>query len=268
MPLFFATLWIAALFSNFLHIEAAADEIRVIPVEPTAQPDSTELRLVFPKEGKLFSENSIPIEIRLEGYPLGINSDFSRCREIRNSEEGQAIHIFVDGRPFFSVNEAIDETSENEEINYDQTIKTTIPYKLSKGVHILRAFPVRSFQESLKKSGCFKATYFYLGSEEKKPSIDLSKPYLTYNQPEGVYSKEKPVLLDFYLSNIELGEDGYKVRLTIDKKKSPIFLHEWRPYYIHGLAKGSHTIQLELLDSKGRVVDPLFKDLQRTITVQ
>jgi hypothetical protein len=241
--------------------------IRVIQMRPTPEPDEVEVRFAFPLEGELKTENPVITQLRLEAYPLGFASDFPRAREIRDSDEGQSIHIIVDGKHHFDVNEAIDDVAENEEIDFDQIIQAKIPYDLSNGIHILRAFPVRSFGECLKNPKCFAATYFYFGKAEKKPSIDLDKPYLTYNTPEGEFQNGQPILLDFYLSNTQLSKDGYKVRLTIDGTDKRI-LTEWVPYFIYGLKKGSHSIKLELLDPKGKVLAPLFNDLEQTIVVR
>ena len=240
--------------------------VRVIPMKPSPEADEVEVRFAFPLEGEVKTENPVITQLRIEAFPLGFMTDMPRAREIRDSDEGQCIHIIVDGKHHFDINEAIDDISENEEIDFDQIIQAKIPYKLSDGIHILRAFPVRSYGESLKNSRCFAATYFYFGKGASKPSIDLNKPYLTYNEPEGEFSGNKPILLDFYLTNTQLSKDGYKVRLTIDGTDKRI-LTEWVPHYMYGLKKGSHTIKLELLDPQNKVLAPLFNDLEQKIVV-
>lgn len=240
--------------------------VRVIPMKPSPEADEVEVRFAFPLEGEVKTENPVITQLRIEAFPLGFMTDMPRAREIRDSDEGQCIHIIVDGKHHFDINEAIDDISENEEIDFDQIIQAKIPYKLSDGIHILRAFPVRSYGESLKNSRCFAATYFYFGKAASKPSIDLNKPYLTYNAPEGEFSGNKPILLDFYLTNTQLSKDGYKVRLTIDGTDKRI-LTEWVPHYMYGLKKGSHTIKLELLDPQNKVLAPLFNDLEQKIVV-
>lgn len=244
-----------------------AREVRVVPVERTPEPDSVSIKIAYPKENEIEDDNPVRIKIRLETYGLGVYSDFQRAKEIRDSNQGQAVHIVIDGRPFISVNEAIDEMAESEEIDYDQTINILLPYKLPEGEHVIRAFPVRSFDECLKGPDVFQADTFYVGTKPAKNAYDLSKAYLTYNQPQGEFEAKKPILLDFFLSNTQLSKDGYKVRLTIDGTDKRV-LTEWSPYYIYGLKKGSHTIKLELLDPSDRVIAPLFNDLERTIVVK
>jgi hypothetical protein len=242
-------------------------EVRVIPVQRTPEPNEVETRFSFPSKGELKTEAPFKGQIRLEAYSLGFYSDFLRAREIRENSEGQAMHIILDGNEYISINEAIDDIAENEEIDLDQTLEFTIPSKLSPGAHVLRAFPVRSFGECLKGSNCFAATYFYYKTKNDSANIDLSKPYLTYNQPDGEYKVGMPILVDFMLTNAQLSNDGYKVRLTIDGSDKRI-LTDWVPYYVYGLKKGSHTIKLELLDPQGKVIAPLFNDLHRTIVVK
>lgn len=267
MSLVGVALWVSATLFGAVVEGEKSGEVRVVPVKPTPEPDEVELYFSFPEEGEVKTENPVTIQMRLEAYPIGYYSDFQRGREIRNNEQGQSVHIIVDGKPYISINEAIDDISENEEIDYDQTLETRIPYKLTKGMHVLRAFPVRSFGESLKGPKCFTAIYFYFGKEMPDHSIDLTKPYLTYNQPEGEYSGKEPILLDYYLTNTQLSKDGYKVRVTIDGVDKRIFT-DWVPHYIYGLKKGSHTFKLELLDPDDKVIPPLFDDLTRTIVVK
>jgi hypothetical protein len=242
-------------------------EVRLVPMERTAEPEATEIRIAFPSEGEVKTENPVRVQLRVENYPLGYPTGLERDKQIRNSRVGQAVHIILDGKHYFAVNEAIDEMTESEQQNLDQTIEYVIPYKVTPGLHVLRAFLVRSYGECLKGTNCFESGYFYFGKGDNKQTDDLSKPYLTYNTPEGEFSGDKPILLDFYLSNAQLSKDGYKVRLIIDGKDKRM-LTEWVPYYIYGLKKGSHTIELELLDPSNNVIPPLFKDLKQTIVVK
>jgi len=241
-------------------------EVRVVPVDRTPEPDEVQTHIAFPANGDLYRANPVTVQVRLEGYPLGYDSQFPREREIRNSGEGQALHILIDDKPFIAVDQAIDDTVDNDDMDFDQTIETDIPYNLKPGIHVVRIFPVRSFGESLKGDGCFEAKYFYVENQGTK-TVDLSRAYLTYNEPQGEFTTKQPVLLDFYISNTQLSRDGYKVRLTIDGNDKRI-LTQWTPYYIYGLSRGTHTIRLDLLDSSNNIVPPLFDDTQKTIRIK
>ncbi|MGD0664280.1 MAG: hypothetical protein ABSA17_00930 [Rhabdochlamydiaceae bacterium] len=271
MTLLLKAIWITAALPAILLgavVEGErAGEVRVVPVERTPEPETVEIKIAFPRQGELETDNPMTIQLRLEAYGLGVITPLPRNKEIRDSKQGQAVHFIIDGRPYLSVNEAIDEMSETEEIDYDQTINIKLPYKLQDGEHVLRVFPVRSYDECLKGPDVFEACTFFVGQRKPTLSVDLSMPYITYNQPQGEFDGKQPILLDFFVKNTQLSKDGYKVRLTIDRNDKRL-LTEWNPHYIYGLKRGSHTIKLELLDQHNKVVKPLFNDLERTIVVR
>jgi hypothetical protein len=241
-------------------------KVRVVPVENTPEPDAVETRIAFPGNGEVKERNPVSVQIRLDGYPLGIHSDFPRAKELRDRREGQSLWILIDDRAPIEVNEAIDDTADDDELDFTQTIEQVIPYTLDPGPHVIRVLPLRSYDECLKGDKVFAASVFYIGNKGEK-TIDLKKPYLTYNEPMGTFKGDKPILLDFFVSNTQLSKDGYKVRLIIDGNDKRI-LTEWHPYYIYGLSKGTHTVELQLLDPYNNVLPGLFDDTKATIQVQ
>ncbi|MGC1878436.1 MAG: hypothetical protein WA347_07805 [Rhabdochlamydiaceae bacterium] len=245
--------------------------LRIVPVDPTPDPDHVETRILYPKENEIKTSSPVKGQIRLEGIALGVDTEQPRKKEIWNDPEGQSLHIIIDNQPSFSVNEALIDALDDVENYFDQTADFEIPFKLQPGMHVLRAFPVRSYNESIKSDKAFAATVFYYQEKKGNSSVDLSEPYLTYNEPQGQYDYDsknlKPLLLDFYITNCELSKDGYKIRLTIDNDNQRI-LTTWQPYYIYGLKKGQHRIRLELLDSQNNYVSGLFNDVTRTIVLK
>lgn len=245
-------------------------EIRLVPVDPTPESDNTETRVVFPQTRDIQTRNPVDVQIRLEGYPLRTYTQFPRAREVANyNEEGQSLHIVVDNYPYFARNEAIVDALDNALDYYDQMLEFDLPMDLSPGMHVLRIFPARSYGESLKSDGAFVARIFYVQQQSPKLDIDLSQPYLTANQPQGTYKYDakKPILLDFYLTNVLLSKDGYKVRVTLDGKILRI-LSQWAPYYVYGLSRGDHKIKLELLNEQNRVVPGMFNTVERKFTLK
>jgi hypothetical protein len=243
--------------------------IQIVPMDPTPDPNEVETKVLYPRKGEV--KNSAPVkgQIRVDGIALGVDTEQPRKKEIWNDPEGQSLHIFIDNQPYFSVNEAFIDALDDVEEYYDQTAEFEIPFKLQPGMHVIRTFPVRSYNESVKSDRAFTASIFYFQEKKNNPEIDLSKPYLTYNEPQGEYDavKNQPILLDFYLTNCDLSRDGYKVRLTIDNDNQRI-LTSWQPYYIYGLKKGMHRIRLELLDPSNNYVSGLFNDVTRTIVIK
>lgn len=266
----FALLQLGALYGATLEEPLPnPGSVRVIPVDRTPEPDHVSVKILFPKEGEVRTSSPVKGQIRLDGLYLGVDSEFDREKEIYNSKEGQTLHIIVDNQPYFTVNEALIDSLDNDQEYYDQTADFIIPFRLDPGMHVIRTFPARSFNECLKGSKTFAARIFYFKEEKNDSKIDLTAPYLTYNEPQGEYTfrKGQPILLDFYVSNCSLSRDGYKVRLTINHDDERI-LSSWQPYYIYGLTKGVHAIKLELLDQENKLVSGPFNKTERTIVLK
>lgn len=243
--------------------------IRIVPVEPTPEPDNVEVFLTFPKAGQiLYSGSGIGVQAQLQGFNVGTNSTFERSREIYNDPDGQSLLVFIDDYHPIEIYRSFVDALDPNNLYYNWTLTITLPFDLSEGMHVIRAFPDRSYGESVKGPGSYAARIFYVGEKRNNLDVDLSAPYLTYNEPLQTlrYTSKKPLLLDFYLSNIQLSRDGYKVRVTINGNVERM-LTQWVPYYIYGLTSGSHTIQLELLDERNQLVPGLFNRVKRTIHV-
>lgn len=243
-------------------------DIRVVPIKPTPDPDNVETLIIFPKNNQIIYSNPVKLQLLLTGFPVGLDSDFDRRRLIYNNPRGQALRIFVDDYPFISLYKSFTDAFTEDDLYFDKYFNTSIPYNLEEGAHLLRAFPVRSYGECVRSPEAFEARIFYLGDRANGLKINLKKPFLTYNEPtaEHSYREGKPILLDFYLSNVMLSRDGYKVRLTIDGKIRRLLI-KWLPFYIYGLKKGTHTIRLQLLNEQNKQVPGSFNDVHKTITI-
>jgi hypothetical protein len=245
--------------------------IQVVPVEPTPDPYHVETKILYPRQNEVKNSNPVRGQIKLEGYALGTDTEQPRKKEVWNDSEGQSLHIIIDNQPYVQVNEALIDALDDVEDYFDQTADFEIPFKLQPGMHVIRAFPVRSYNESVKSDKAFAASVFYFQEKKNNPQVDLTKPYLTYNEPQGEYDFKKnnpqPLLLDFYITNCDLSKDGYKVRLTIDNENMRT-LTSWQPYYIYGLKKGMHRLRLELLDPQNNSVPGIFNDVTKTIVIK
>jgi hypothetical protein len=245
------------------------EQIRVLPVTRTPESDSVLLRLSIPKGGEVVQGNPIWVQFRIDGYALGAASSFPRADEVMRSNLGQTVHVIIDDMPYFPVKEPAINPFSEQGYFYNTSYKFEVPFKLKEGVHTIRIFPTRSYGESLKGEKTFVGRYFYVGKEEGEVPSILSSPYLTYNEPgdQIPLKSDVPVLLDFLVTNCELSQDGYKVRLSIDGHTVRTFT-SWQPFYIYGLPKGKHKIRLQLLDPKGKVEKGSFNDVERTITIE
>lgn len=242
------------------------NDIQVVPIERAREADDIDLRLQYPGSGDVQTEEPVRVEMRLDWFPLGVDTESKRRNEVYSDGEGQSIHIFIDEEPYFEVSESLTDALDDHDTFFNQSAEFVIPFKLSPGAHVIRAFPCRSYGESIKGSKSSIASIFYFQKKEET-NIDLSEPFLTYNTPQGRYKNDdRPILLDFYLNNCVLSKDGYKVRITIDDANQR-FLYTWSPYYIYGLKPGKHIIHLELLSPQNTPVPGPFNNVKRTFYI-
>lgn len=255
----------------FLHTFLfGSGEVYVTPVKPTPEANTITTKIVFPRPYENKRKAPINVQMRVEGFPLGVLTQNDRAREIYNDPDGQAVRVIIDNRPYLDYNQSFEDSFNESREFYDKLLSFHIPFSLKPGQHVIRAFPVRSYGESLKGHGPFSIEVFYYQDRKKADTlnIDLQKPFLTYNEPQGKYpaSKSNPILLDFLLSNCSLSSEGYKVALTIDEKSIQT-LTEYVPYYIHNLPAGKHTVKLELLDKNNHLVPGFFNVTEREIEI-
>lgn len=181
----------------------------------------------------------------IENYELGVQTQKQFEYKLANSDKGQHIHFIINNGP------------------YSAKYSDEFVQKLNKGNNVILAFLSRSYHESVKNSNAY-----YLDQIGDGNKIDLSGQLLFYSRPKGVYKGEatEKVLLDFYLVNTKISPQGNKVRATI--QGTEFIIDEWAPYYIEGLPKGEVSIKLELIDSKGNLIDSPFNPSERKVTLQ
>lgn len=242
--------------------------VRIVAVRPTPEPTNVETAIVFPRQEQVLWGNPVRVQARLIGFSVGTNSDFEREHEIFNDPGGQSLLIFIDDHHPVEIYKSTIDSLDNNNLFYDVMLTTRIPFHLKEGKHVIRAFPDRSYGESLKGPGCYAASIFYIGSRMDNLDVDLRAPYMTYNEPLETmrYRSDRPLLLDFYLSNVQLSPDGYKIKVTIDGEIIRS-LTRWVPYYIYGLTPGVHTVRLQLIDGQNKQVPGLFNDVTRKVTL-
>lgn len=184
----------------------------------------------------------------VEKYELGVQTSDAEERGIANSGKGQHIHFIVNNGP------------------YSAHYMSDIGSELDPGNYVVLAFLSRSYHESVKEPGAFHVENLTVGDVEPQ-EVDLTTPHLFYSRPKGTYAgpDAKKVMLDFYLLNVDLAENGYNVKANINGEE--FLLDTWAPYYLEGLPMGENTIKLELLDGSGQLVDSPFNPVERTITL-
>ena len=242
--------------------------IQIVKVDKTIENANTSIEIIIPEENEVISSSSVKVQMRVLGFPLKINSDFERKDEIFNYPVGQSIHVVLDDNPYFIVTEKRVDPFDDEALYFQAIYEFDLPDNLTSGFHSLRAFLCRSYGESLKNKKTFSAIGFYYKDKEEDKKVSLNKPYLLYNEPSynGYYLDRQPILLDFLVKNCALSKDGYRVKLKIDDRTVE-YLDDLGPYYIYGLGKGSHTIEIELVDKGLALVHGNINKIKKTIKI-
>lgn len=262
--------WIFGWFLLGWTLLFGANEVTVSPVASSPEANTVVTRIIFPRPYENKRKTPINVQLRIEGFPLGVMTQNDRAKEIYDDPEGQAIHVIIDNHPYLIYNQSFEDSFDENREYYDKILSFPIPFTLKPGQHVIRAFPARSYGESLKGRGPFAAQVFYFQDRKKADTlnIDLQKPYLTYNEPQGRYpaGTGDPILVDFLLSNCNLSTDGFKVRLSVDSQVIQV-LTESAPYYMYGLSPGKHTVKMELLDKNNQIVPGFFNVTEREIDI-
>lgn len=179
-------------------------------------------------------------EFEVGNYQLTKQTPDAEERHCANSAKGQHIHFILNNAPYRA--------------EYEPEFEA----ELMEGNNVVLAFLSRSYHESIKHQSAYIFKNFSIG--ESAFQFDENAPHLFYSRPKGEYEGEytEKILVDFFLLNTTLSEDGNKVRLSIDEET--FILTNWQSYFVEGLSKGKHTFRLELLDAKGELIDGPFND--------
>ncbi|WP_460194703.1 hypothetical protein [Thermosynechococcus sp. FA-CM-4201] len=203
------------------------------------------LKILTPEANQTLQSRNVTVKLSVQGL---------RLFQDQRTGLGPHVEVVLDDLPSRSV--------------YD--LSTPIEFtNLEPGTHLLRAFVVYPWGESLKNPLAYAQTAFHLYTADED-TRSASLPLLTYNQPSGTYGAE-PVLLDFYLSNLPLdqelnNEKVWQVRCTINGQSFTV--DRWQAYYLTGLQPGDNWVRLELLDGNGQRIPSPYNPITRLVTYQ
>ena len=184
-----------------------------------------------------------------DSYQLGVQTPDAGAKMCANSAQGQHIHLIVDNQPYSA--------HYTEDFDYD----------MPDGTHYVLAFLSRSYHESIKTPTAYILEKVEVANDNFTSSDVVKDPMLFYSRPKGTYTghaETDKVMLDFYLTNVELGPN-FKVKADINGEEH--ILDEWKPYYIEGLPMGENTITLTLIDGNGNPVNTPLNPVTRTFTL-
>ena len=241
-------------------------QVKIFAEDRSDAVEGAQVRITSPKNEDALDEGTVSLVFEVSGLELGAQTQSQRAGEIANSDRGQHVHLIVNGEPY---------TAHYE----DGTVELK---DLESGLYTVLAFPSRSYHESFKNKGASDLINFCVqnpqgGCIERTHDVRADGGEgIFYSRPKGEYSGAgaEKIMLDFYLRNLELSEDGPKAKYTVTKKDETdkswsIVLDEWKPAFITGLESGTYIVRLDLVDGSGQVVDPPvnYSGTEREITV-
>lgn len=209
------------------------------------------LEMTAPASTTMSEAGEVDFTFDVKNYELSAQTEGPNAAMLANSDKGQHIHFILDNQPYSA--------------HYEPNFKKEIP----EGTHHLVAFLSRSYHESVKNENSVVVKQMKIGdSASNDEGMDMEAPTLIYSRPKGEYSGKdtENLLLDFFVLNTTLSENGSKVRATVNGTE--FMLTEWVPYVVKGLPKGEVTIKLELLDANGQLIPGKFNEVTRTVMLK
>ncbi|WP_036194886.1 hypothetical protein [Maribacter antarcticus] len=203
-----------------------------------------------PASGEIKGGGETDFSFTVDNYELGAQTTGPNTEALANSGKGQHIHFILNNQPYSA--------------HYEPDFKKELP----EGVHHLVAFLSRSYHESVKNPNSVVVKKLSVGTNpEDTVGMDISAPTLIYSRPKGTYKGKdtENLLLDFFVLNTTLSEEGNKVRATINGQE--FIITEWAPQIIKGLPMGEVSIDLALIDAKGDYIPGPFNKVSRTVTL-
>lgn len=225
-----------------------ATTISLVPVRGFPEFNDAMLEMNAPNDNATLSTDSIAFSYNVKNFELGAQTE-DNDMNLANSKDGQHIHLIFNNQPYHA--------------KYEPEFKMS----LEEGHYLALSFLSRSYHMSVKNPDAYILRQFTVGNAQSE-NIDLSAPHMFYSRPKGEYSgtETENLLLDFYLVNTDLSDNGNRVRATINGQE--FMITEWAPYAIQGLPLGEVTIKLELLDEDGNLIDGPYNSVERTVTLK
>ncbi|WP_019038547.1 hypothetical protein [Psychroflexus tropicus] len=226
--------------------------VTITPLE--GSPAYADAKLTHPGAQSMEVEaGDVEFDFTVENYELGVQTANAGENGLANSGKGQHIHFILDNGP------------------YSAHYESKFSKNLEEGDHVLLAFLSRSYHEAVKNPTSFVVRKIRAGnpSEDQQMDVDLTAEHLFYSRPKGTYSGKdtEKVLLDFFLMNTELGENGNKVKVIINSGDEYL-INEWKPHVIENMPLGENKIQLVLVDENLEPIPGPFNSVTRTIMLE
>ena len=228
---------------------AAVAEQPALPVTLTdfsTSPDFPDAKISMDYKGGKFT-----FKVDSKTYQLEEQTTDAPQKMCANSKDGQHIHLIVDNGP------------------YDALYKPEFEKEVEDGDHYILAFLSRSYHESIKTATAHTLLKASVKDKSVTNAAPVKDPMVFYSRPKAKYtgkSETDKVMLDFYLANVTLSPDGYKVKVQVNGE-TEFTIDNWRPYFLEGLPMGDNKIKLTLVDKDGNPVNSPLNPVERVFTL-
>lgn len=182
------------------------------------------------------------LEFKTELFNMGESTAAENDHGVKLNEQGQFLGVIRNNKAF-SKNYGKDFTAEVEN-----------------GENYFLCFLSRSYNASLKHDAAsflFKVTADTNGCYSETGLSDTAYGMI---EPRGSYVgvETERLILDFYLKNIELSNNGNYAVITIDQLDFKI--NKWATYIVRGLKLGDHKISIQVYNKKGEKINSILEN--------
>ena len=201
------------------------------------------VEFVTPTAGQTVDSDKVAVKIKVDGYPLG-----------RHVWGTQQIDIVLDGVKLKTI------------LNPDVEV---VFEGLSPGAHVLQAFPIRPWGETIKRKGAFRQVTFYAALKTDPPKGKEKICRLTYVRPRGLYRSYHAlrIIFDFALDGCVLSPAGHRLKYKLNNLPW-VEVGYNAPIWFEDLPDGKHEIAVQLIDRKGNLVPGPSNNVRHTFEVR
>jgi len=206
-------------------------------------PHFEDVEVSLEAENQRFKLGKNELEFITNFFNIGQRTIDQDQHKVKNEEGGQYLSVINNNGP-----------TKRQFGNY-------IEADLQNGDNYYLCFLSRSYNISLKApktAFLFNITAGENGCSSNTNVMDTVA--YAIHQPSGIYTglEREKILLDFYLKNVSIGDNGNYAIIKIDDTEFKIT--KWSPYWITGLKKGSHMVGIEIFNKGGEIINSVFPD--------
>lgn len=161
---------------------------------------------------------------------------------------GCSLHFMLDNEPF--------------EVQYDPS-HPHVFQDVRPGTHTVRAYATDAQHQAIP--GTLNYVTFSVAYPDEENRLEFNEPLLTYNLPQGEYRgiDSGDLTINFLVDGTVMARRGYRVNYYVDGRRYVV--SDCLTRHVKGLAPGFHTVRVDLVDERNRVVPGPFNSTERVV---